>query len=259
MPALSDDGRGHHRPARVGAPANTTRLQRERYMSLSRFSHLEKARESDAEPPPKAAQTRFTAAPIADVAQSFVAPPPPESLQLQEADASQPFIRCNVCEADNSIHAARCMNCRSHLDTAEQRAFNEAYWKRRVAEQQAETKALDDLNRVRDEEAAAQRERQRALSEAMAREIAQGSRERFLRETGSPFAGTPPGLALLRMIPNARVRAGIFAAFLVIPPVLVFLGKPNSGVRASGALLATILIALFLPPGVWRRRRSWFD
>src|SRR5436305_2725867 len=48
---------------------------------------------------------------------------------------AQPFRRCAVCEADNSRFAERCQNCGVALTTPEQRAYNEALWQKRQAEE----------------------------------------------------------------------------------------------------------------------------
>jgi hypothetical protein len=54
---------------------------------------------------------------------------------LEEHPDAQPFVRCAVCEADNSRYALRCTNCGANLNTPEQRAFNARLWEaRRAAE-----------------------------------------------------------------------------------------------------------------------------
>src|SRR5205814_1094863 len=52
----------------------------------------------------------------------------------EQAPEAQPFLRCAICEADNSRFAEKCMNCGAPLTTDEQRTYNEALWAARRAD-----------------------------------------------------------------------------------------------------------------------------
>src|SRR5438552_7893825 len=53
----------------------------------------------------------------------------------------QPYLRCPVCEADNSKYAVKCLNCSTRLDTDEARAWNEQLWKKRRGEMRQQQRA----------------------------------------------------------------------------------------------------------------------
>ena len=93
----------------------------------SRFEHLRSEREAPArraEPGPAAAD-RFRAPPARGL----------ETTCLPEG--AQPFTRCALCEADNSLYASACASCGAALDTPEQKAFNVRLWAARRAEADA--------------------------------------------------------------------------------------------------------------------------
>jgi len=84
-------------------------------------------------------------------------------LRVLEIDDSQPFVRCAECHGDGHATSVRCQHCGTDLTTREQRAFNEALWKRRLEE-----KAQEEL----------EAERLRARREPADREMAEAIRLR---------------------------------------------------------------------------------
>jgi hypothetical protein len=194
-------------------------------------------------------------------------------LQVDDlGEASQPFIRCCRCETDCSRYVARCTTCGASLDTDEQRAFNQRLWAARRATAAAEDEAAAAHRAVLDAAAAEEALARRAMGEAMAREVGDRERARLDATDGAGFgwpggggwasggngglggdwsggdAWTPPGIRLLRLIPDPRwrVAAGVGAVALA---ALLFLAKPAAGLSA-----AAVLIGLLVPSGRWR---SW--
>jgi len=97
----------------------------------------------------------------------------------EEAPDAQPFLRCGICEADNSKFAEKCTNCGAPLTTPEQRAYNDALWEKRRAVQQA----VDG----------------RAVGERIARRVAGREDERLASMPGSRPATT--GMRILDALP----------------------------------------------------------
>src|SRR5438067_1803471 len=91
-------------------------------------------------------------------------------VEIEKASADeQPFLRCPVCEADNSKYAVKCLNCSQRLDTDEARAWNERFWRERRGEMQVQRGAEQALEERQDQA----RNAQRALGEVLARQVAQ--------------------------------------------------------------------------------------
>jgi hypothetical protein len=216
---------------------------------LTRFLNLERARKPDLTPPHGVVtRARF----------SGEEPPAPDfaaqrAAQLEsgvELDAhpltEQPFLRCPVCEADNSKYAVRCINCAAHLDTDQVRDWNARLWAERQKAAAAEPPPTPPLLPSE----------QRALGEALAQEVAQRERARL---SWTPGDTTPLGLRLLQLIPdpNARFAAamGMVATFLGAGAVALA-AHGHSGLRAGGTVVALALFALFMPN---TRRRRWWD
>ncbi len=187
---------------------------------LTRFQRLERSRARDGAPRPSTGD-RFQAieptAPLPDVQPAGLerfAPPVEAPLELRPRSDAQPFVRCPVCKVDSPLGSRRCP-CGAALDTLEAVAFNTALWDAHRAElagHEAERK------RTREEELEAARklqQQQRALGEALAREVA--ARE-GIAWSGVPsrFAGALLLLGLLAVVllPRGPFARGLFAFFL---------------------------------------------
>src|SRR6185436_13115130 len=83
--------------------------------------------------------------------------------------AEQPFLRCPVCEADNSKYAMRCLNCQARLDTDEVHEWNARLWAERQKQKAAEPPP--PAPEVVDQ--------QRLLGEAIARQVGERERSRM--------------------------------------------------------------------------------
>ena len=179
---------------------------------LSRFLHLEPRPVSD---------EAFKEERARDVA---------SGLEIQPAQGGQPFLRCPVCEADNSKFAEKCINCSRPMQTGDVFAWNQQLWAKRSEVQAAP--AAD----------------QRKLGEAIAEEIAQRERAKLLwsEDPTAPF-----GLRLLRWIPDPVVRFGVAAALATL-----FGGGIVWAFNGSrlGGLVALAVVALFMPQ---TRCRFW--
>jgi hypothetical protein len=156
-------------------------------------------------------------------------------LEIETASAGeQPFLRCPVCEADNSKHAVKCLNCSQRLDTDEARSWNERFWRKRRDEMQQEGRA----------EAAPE----------------PGARLGWMqnRRLNNP---DPIGFQLLRAIasPRLRLAAGFgFAGVFVGALLLAFRYRHLDPSVEGCALLAAFLVVLLFLPNTGRRRRWWW-
>lgn len=241
-------------------------------MTLSRFRHLERPRRDEPDAADAATPRRFdlTEPPAAGepepavpalASQRFASllPTEPASLELAEAEDSQPFVRCGVCEADNSLFVDRCSRCRAQLDTPEQRAFNERLWAVRQEERREQEEALA---RIRDEqaklgaEAAAARRR---MGELLAQKVHDDTLQRNRDWLHDP-AATPPSLGVrwLRRLPDPRMRLAVIALIAATCAGLVFLTPRGSRAESAGLWLSVLVFVLFAPGG-WRLRRRWWD
>src|SRR4029077_2132593 len=110
------------------------------------------------EPPPAA--TDFQAERAAQLA---------SGVEIDAPSDEQPFLRCPVCEADNSKFAVKCINCQSRLDTDEVHQWNARLW----AERQRQ-RALEPTP-----PAPPAVEQQRLLGEVLAKQVAQTERAKL--------------------------------------------------------------------------------
>jgi hypothetical protein len=102
-------------------------------------------------------------------------------MRVLDLESGQAFVRCALCRGDNHATATTCCRCEAALDTPEQRAFNEAFWKRRV-EEDAALRAEVELVAARREQADRAAAEARRYLEWMDLEIA----DRRERRLGRP-------------------------------------------------------------------------
>jgi hypothetical protein len=158
-------------------------------------------------------------------------------VEIETAPAGeQPFLRCPVCEADNSKYAVKCLNCSQRLDTDEARTWNERFWRKRREEMQQQGRA---------EAALEQRE---------------GAQLGWMQDRGlnSP---APIGFRLLRAIvsPRLRLATGLgFAGVFVGALLLAFRYRHLDPSVEGFALLAAFLVVSLFLPNMRRRRRWWW-
>jgi len=219
---------------------------------LTRFLNLERARRPGETPAhPTVSKDRFSGESPPTVA--------PEELfraeraaQLESGveidahpDSEQPFLRCPVCESDNSKFAVKCINCQGRLDTEEAHQWNARLWA-------ARQRALAQEPRP-----PARADQQRLLGEEIARRVAEreGSRLRL-------DARTPIGLLLLEEIRDSNLRFAVAMGMVVTffgAGMVVYLAKGHTLVQAVGAVVAGALFLLFMPRSSRRRSRWWND
>ena len=214
---------------------------------LTRFLNLEKARK----PSPDAPDVPMTAARF-----SGEAPPAASADDLfraereaqlasgveveQTSDDEQPFLRCPVCEADNSKFAVKCINCQGRLDTDEVHAWNARLWQERRAARELE---------VAKPAAPPLAEQNRLLGEALAQEVAERERLKMGQQDWSSST-TPIGMRLLELIPNPNVRfavaMGLVAAFFAAGTV-AYVARNHPVLQTVGIVVAVGLLVLFTP------------
>lgn len=187
---------------------------------LSRFQRLERPRRAE-EPERHSTAERFRAIePLATIPDPHAgdlarfAPPVERPLELQTRSDAQPFVRCPSCGVDSPLGARRCA-CGTALDTLEAVAFNTALWDRQreegVRHEAEQTRSRSEQL----EDARRRQEENRALGEALAREIAE-------REGMAPAArlSRAVGVALLLgvlalvLLPRGPLARGVFALVL---------------------------------------------
>jgi hypothetical protein len=163
---------------------------------LTRFLRIERSRsEAPVEPvdPGGATAERFEGleqpghapgpptASGADLDRFSMAPSP--SIELASTDAARrPFTRCMRCGMDHNVSVTECTGCGASLATPEQRDFNERLWGQRQAEKAAEDRMLAEREELRARDAVEQAAAQRAMGEALAREVGDRERQRLGRE-----------------------------------------------------------------------------
>ena len=160
-------------------------------------------------------------------------------------DSEQPFLRCPVCESDNSKFAVKCINCQGRLDTEEVHQWNARLW---AARQRA---------RAREPRPPLAVDQQRLLGETLARRVAEreGSRLRI-------DARTPIGLQLLQEIRDPNLRFAVAMGMVVTffgAGIVVYVAKGHTLVQAVGAIVAGALFVLFMPRSSSRSSRWWND
>jgi hypothetical protein len=236
---------------------------------FDRFLKLEKARAGEATPSTAGAtEARFGGGPLAK-APADVSPSPrsgaaverfervgvPEAgeapIRLLEDDGGQSFVRCASCRADNPIGGRRCVNCEADLATRDQRAYNEAFWRRRM-EEEAEQRA--EVDRLREAQARAEEEAREALRRLpdLEREMRASSRRDLAidRDGATRWLGRALGQALARAIPDRRRRIAAIVAIAALGVGTLLYVLLHTG--RFGAQLA-IFFVLSLAMGVLRR------
>jgi hypothetical protein len=209
---------------------------------LTRFQRLERSRPAG-EGATRTTGERFRAiepaAPIAEAPEvprgdlARFAPPVEAPLELQTPSDAQPFVRCPACGVDSRLRTRRCA-CGTALDTLEAVAFNTALWDRH-REDRAQHEVERERARAEDlEDSRRQHQEQRAMGEAIAREIAE--QEGF----GS----------------SRRWSRGLAAAVGVVCAVLLLLQLGAFGRAALAFLLGAALVAGLLG---WVRHRPGSD
>ena len=230
---------------------------------LTRFLNLERARKPDAHEPH-----------VALTKERFGADPPPlpdfhaeraaqleSGIEVETASAArQPFLRCPLCEADNTKYALRCLNCGRALDSDEVRAWNEQYWSRRRTEleQEHKTEAKIEL------QCGTARNAQRELGEVLAQQVAEHEQARLgWMGNSRMYDPTPWGMRILNSIssPGTRFAVAMGLVFTFFGAGGVALRAHDDTVRGVAGFIALALVSLFLPNWRGRRRRwwNWYD
>ncbi|HEY3449838.1 MAG TPA: hypothetical protein VGK67_26020 [Myxococcales bacterium] len=177
---------------------------------FSRFRNIEKGRQEEASGKPAAASGRFGALEKQpDAASQPQAPRPvaperftpaasaagpamprtleearraaqaPSGLELAEVrPGDQPFVRCARCHIDSHALATTCSSCGTNLNTLEQQAFNERLWaEQRAALEKAAPPVVAPVSPAAPGiDVGLTPDQQRALAEALAREVAAKTR-----------------------------------------------------------------------------------
>lgn len=179
-----------------------------------------------------------------------------DRIRILEVGEGQPFVRCARCRSDSYLTATRCAQCDADLETAEQRAFNEALWRQGRAEreeQEREVAALRDRRAQGDREQAdarrqlalieAELDRRRALGLPLEDRDAVGDPARAAARSLGRFLGA----VVARWLPSRGARVGTavalglgFVALCLRYPLLVF----------ATVWVGIVLTALF-------QRRRW--
>jgi len=232
---------------------------------LTRFLNLERARKP-ADTPHHEVVTK----------ERFGAPPPTpqqvdrhfreereaqleSGVEIETAPAGeQPFLRCPVCEADNSKYAVKCLNCSQRLDTDEARTWNERFWRKRRDEMQQQGQAEAALEQRHGEAL----EAQRALGEMLGHQDSEreGARLGWMQDRGLNNPD-PIGFRLLRAISSRRLRlaTGIGFAGVFVGALLVAFRYRHLDPSVEGfALLAAFLVVSLFLPNMRSRRRWWW-
>jgi hypothetical protein len=174
------------------------------------------------------------------------AEPAARSIGVLADDGGQPFIRCRNCRTDNHVTATRCSFCEASLTTPPQRAYNEALWAQRAAENaelQSHVQALQASRQAADEEA-----RQAVLR----------SHTFELETWGQERENEPPlGVRLARRIRDPRIRLAVLIVIGAVPLYLVFFGGRDG--RFIGYILSLFVGFLFSPRNLrrWLRGGPW--
>lgn len=247
----------------------------------SRFLHIERRRDDDADPGETADRARIAAvldgappsrapgdhaADAGGIELAVDAPAGTDAIArpaeaVQEIDdvpeiemaidvskiEGQPFVRCARCGRDNTIHARECDNCAAALDTAAQRAFNDKLWNVQRARSEKEREALAEMAALREEQ-----------------------RRNTLRPLPEPGMAPPPELTeamgpddgpflieVLRALQKKEWRWATAAAMVVVPLFLVTLG--GAILSRIGWGIVVLLVLAMLPRRLGRRLfDAWF-
>src|SRR5512133_3121239 len=175
-------------------------------------------------------------------------PEPEPRIELLQTDASdRPFTRCMRCGMDHNVFATSCSGCGASLDTAPQRAFNEARWAKRQEDAAREARAEAELSAAR-----------RSMGEELAREVGRRERRRLGVDEGfgggwgrgsrSGIGGPPLGWTLLCRLPDWRWQVAAIAAAVGVVGGLVAFGRAGH----PGALFIAFLLVIVLAVPQWR-------
>ena len=150
------------------------------------------------------------------------------------APEAQPFLRCAICEADNSRFAEKCMNCGAPLTTDEQRTYNEALWAARRAEQAAARPPPIDPKG------------NRALGEELARAVANREEERVSWMAGQ--RNSSAGMRILAALPPQLRTAAIVGGLAEIAGTgIAAYGTHDVGWRFVFIASVALIGAVFVP------------
>jgi len=152
----------------------------------------------------------------------------------EQAPEAQPFLRCAICEADNSRFAEKCMNCGAPLTTDEQRTYNEALWAARRAEQAAARPPPIDPKG------------NRALGEELARAVANREEERVSWMAGQ--RNSSAGMRILAALPPQLRTAAIVGGLAEIAGTgIAAYGTHDVGWRFVFIASVALIGAVFVP------------
>ncbi|MGZ6142683.1 MAG: hypothetical protein ACXWLM_05060 [Myxococcales bacterium] len=226
---------------------------------LTRFLNLEKARKPNDTPagvPVTAARFSGEAPPAASPDAMFRAE---REAQLasgveveQTSDAEQPFLRCPVCEADNSKFAVKCINCQARLDTDEVHAWNARLWQQRRAARELEVSKAAAPPLV---------EQNRLLGESLARAVAEREKLKMGQQDWS-YSSEPIGMRLLELIGNPNVRFAVAMALVATffaAGTMAYVARHHPVLQTVGIVVAVGLLVLFTPNRSRSNRRWWDD
>ena len=226
---------------------------------LTRFMNLEKARKpSGDEPEVPVTAARFSGEEAPPQQHDFAAERAAQvesGVEIEKpSDAEQPFLRCPVCEADNSKFAAKCINCQSRLDTDAVHAWNAKFWQERRAQAAAQP-APPQVPLV---------EQNRMLGEALAREVAEREKMRMGMGMmqGWSYSTTPLGFRLLELIGNPNARFAVAMALVAVffgAGTMAYVARHHPVLQTAGIVVAVALLVLFTPNRSRYGRRWWDD
>ena len=214
---------------------------------LTRFLNLERARKpGDTPAHGLVSKERFSgeeppAVPPSDPFRAERAAQLESGVELDaHPDSEQPFLRCPLCESDNSKFAVKCINCQARLDTEEAYQWNARFW---AARQKAQAAAPGPVDQ------------QRLIGEVIARRVAEIEGARLGLD-----ARTPLGLRLLQGIADPNVRFAVAMAMVVTffgAGLVAFVAKNHPVLQTGAMVVAVALLVLFTPSR--RRGYRWWD
>jgi hypothetical protein len=234
---------------------------------LRRFENLERARPESrgraAEHP--ALADRFGAAraePAPEPAGSadeiphrFEEGSPASTLRVRDIDDGQPFVRCALCRADGHVASLACSHCGADLTTPEQRVYNEALWRKQLAERAEEQEQVAKLEAARDAAEREAAEVHREFDEILRRHR-RGARRGIDDATdtirdGARSLGGLLGGWLRRAVPNRtyRIAVAVIAAAALAALVAAY------PMQAWASVWAVLMVAIVIG---WIRRAARF-
>jgi len=180
---------------------------------------------------------------------------PGSTLRLREIDDGQPFVRCALCHADGHVASVACSHCGADLTTPEQRAYNEALWRRQDAERTEQREQIAKMEAAR---AAAEHEAAEVRREfdEILRRHRRGSRSGVDDATdtirdGARSLGGLLGGWLRRAVPDRtyRIAVAVIAAAALAALVAAY------PMQAWASVWAVLMIAIVTG---WIRRAARF-